>query len=309
MRAAMRTKGITSTQKLVLVCLADHADDDGLAYPSVSTISSYTGLKDRAIRAALDALLEGQIIQRASTPIKGSTQRWTVSNKPLTSASNAALLKEEPRHFVPVTSASNAGGGRHLMPQTSASNADKATKKQPVEATKKALGVAADAAPTVAEKKPKPVKPEKTDKQKDINSTIRRLRSLFWEHFAPMSGMDAEWMGKNLSKVLGSYTEDDIAGTLRAIAAKHPDAKAKGRTLSFINLGLWVDEWQDAGRPEVFPGVVMLHLPGVTNGNATSGTLAASKTLADSGRFEPWKDKYGPRGTSHLSLTAHRDAG
>jgi len=308
MRAAMRTKGITSTQKLVLVCLADHADDDGLAYPSVATISSYTGLKDRAIRSALDALLEGQIIQRAGTPINGERQRWIVSNKAQTSASNAVLIKEEPRHLVPTTPALDADPPRHLVPQTPASNADKATKKQPVEATKKTLGVAADAAPTEP-KKSKAAKPAKTDTQKTTNEAIRRLRMLFWEHFAPMDGTDAEWMGRNLSKVLGSYSEDDIAGTLRAIAAKHPDAKAKGRTLSFLNLGLWVEEWQDTGRPEVFPGAVMLHLPGAKNGNATSGHLATSKTIADAGRFDPWKDKYGPRGSSNLSLTAHRDAG
>lgn len=282
MHAAMRTQGISPTQKLVLVCLADHANGDGLAYPSAKTISGETGLKDRAVRGALDALYSKGVIRRAGEPVNGAVQRWIVSDEALTTpAANAAVLKEEPRHLMPPTPAVNADPPRQQMPGTPAANADKATNKLPVEATKKTLGAAAVAAP-IAEKKSKAAKPEKTDTQKATNETIRRLRATFWEHFAPMNGMDAEWMGRNLSKVLGSYPEDDIAGTLRAIAAKYPDAKSKGQTLSFLNLSLWVEEWQDAGRPGVFPGAVFLHLPGGTNGTHQSH----SRSLPTNDEFE-----------------------
>lgn len=42
-----------STQKLVAICLSYHADEDGLCWPSVSTICRETGLSERAVQGAL----------------------------------------------------------------------------------------------------------------------------------------------------------------------------------------------------------------------------------------------------------------
>jgi hypothetical protein len=49
--------GITSTQKLVLLALADHAADDGTSiYPSVDTLANKTCLSNAAVRKALKEL-------------------------------------------------------------------------------------------------------------------------------------------------------------------------------------------------------------------------------------------------------------
>ena len=318
-----RTDLTSPIQQVLLLFLADKANDDGVMWWSVPNIAKACRASEKTVRLALKEMYDLGIIGSESEPQAGAVTHWMVSSDPVFLFRTPVVItrvRKRGRKATPVIVTPDSGNCDRATPvivtatpvivtATPVVITDKATKNQPVEATKKTIGVAADAAPTIAGNKTKPPKPEKTDTQKATNGTIRRLRSVFWEHFAPMDGMDAEWMGRNLSKVLGSYPEDDIAGTLRAIAAKYPDAKSKGQTLSFLNLSLWVEEWQDAGRPGVFPGAVVLHLPGGTNGNATSGHLAASKTIADAGRFDPWKDKYGPRGTSHLSLTAHRDAG
>lgn len=47
---------IHPTQKLVLICLADYADDFGACYPSVDTIASSTGLNSRSVRRTIAEL-------------------------------------------------------------------------------------------------------------------------------------------------------------------------------------------------------------------------------------------------------------
>lgn len=44
---------IGSTEKMVLMCLCDHANDDGTCWPSVATISRKTSKSDRTVQAAL----------------------------------------------------------------------------------------------------------------------------------------------------------------------------------------------------------------------------------------------------------------
>lgn len=45
-----------STDKLVLACLADHADKDGIAYPGVQRLAMRTGLTPRSVTATLRRL-------------------------------------------------------------------------------------------------------------------------------------------------------------------------------------------------------------------------------------------------------------
>jgi hypothetical protein len=46
-------------QRLVLLAIADHANDDGLdAYPSVTRLARKTGMTERGVRKAIDALVE-----------------------------------------------------------------------------------------------------------------------------------------------------------------------------------------------------------------------------------------------------------
>lgn len=56
---------VTHTQKLVLISLADQANDDGICWPSVSTTSQRTGLCERATRRALADLEKQGHIKRS----------------------------------------------------------------------------------------------------------------------------------------------------------------------------------------------------------------------------------------------------
>lgn len=69
-----KSRGLTPTQKLLLLQLADHADGDGRnAYPSVATMCAETGLSRRAVQGTLRDLesrgiLKIERFQRASAP-------------------------------------------------------------------------------------------------------------------------------------------------------------------------------------------------------------------------------------------------
>lgn len=56
----------TPTQKHVLLVLANYANDEGHAFPSIASICRSTGLSDRAVRNARSALLENGIIEKCT---------------------------------------------------------------------------------------------------------------------------------------------------------------------------------------------------------------------------------------------------
>src|SRR5690554_1419928 len=51
-------QGISATQKAVLISLADNANDDGVCWPSIASISERTCLSERAVRSSLRKLEE-----------------------------------------------------------------------------------------------------------------------------------------------------------------------------------------------------------------------------------------------------------
>lgn len=66
-----RTKRMSSAAKLVLIALANHASPDGTdAFPSVGTISRYTGLSERMAQYTLGALVDHGTIAPTPHPLK-----------------------------------------------------------------------------------------------------------------------------------------------------------------------------------------------------------------------------------------------
>lgn len=66
-----RTKRMSSAAKLVLIALANHASPDGTdAFPSVGTISRYTGLSERMAQYTLSALVDHGTIAPTPNPLK-----------------------------------------------------------------------------------------------------------------------------------------------------------------------------------------------------------------------------------------------
>lgn len=66
------------TCKLVLVALADHADEVGHCWPSVARVVEMTGLSERAIRTALATLEAEERIQLERSVGRGRTSRYAL---------------------------------------------------------------------------------------------------------------------------------------------------------------------------------------------------------------------------------------
>lgn len=62
--AAFAFDAPSSNAKLVLLALANYADEDGVCYPSVKRLATMTGLSDRSVRYALQALVDAGAMDR-----------------------------------------------------------------------------------------------------------------------------------------------------------------------------------------------------------------------------------------------------
>lgn len=77
--AVWAMRGLTGTQKLVAVRLADHASPDGRdAFPSVGRLCADTGLSERTVQGALAKLVELGVLKESSRSGPRGTRRFTV---------------------------------------------------------------------------------------------------------------------------------------------------------------------------------------------------------------------------------------
>jgi hypothetical protein len=72
---AQQHPGLSQTQKGVLVALVTFADGDGWCWPSIPTLASYAGVKDRAAQTAIADLLKLGLIERHPRPNESSKFR------------------------------------------------------------------------------------------------------------------------------------------------------------------------------------------------------------------------------------------
>jgi hypothetical protein len=72
MTAVWDREDLSSTQKLVLLALADWANDDGLCWPSIERVAKKSSLKKRAVQLAIRSLEEMQFIRREEVIGKGN---------------------------------------------------------------------------------------------------------------------------------------------------------------------------------------------------------------------------------------------
>lgn len=75
MTAAWEREDISSTQKLVLLALADWANDEGLCWPSITRLAAKASLTSRAVQKAIRSLEEVGFIRRVEVFGKGN-QYW-----------------------------------------------------------------------------------------------------------------------------------------------------------------------------------------------------------------------------------------
>jgi len=93
---------------LVLIALANHADDEGYCYPSIARIASQARMTDRGVQKVIKRLCErgDLIIQNGGG--RGGTNRYKITDKPrtpftpeLSSPPNPSALNPEPRDINP----------------------------------------------------------------------------------------------------------------------------------------------------------------------------------------------------------------
>lgn len=70
MAAVWDLPNLSSTQKLVLLSLADNANDDGVCWPSAKKTAARTGLNERSTRRAIAELEKAGILSRRFSPGK-----------------------------------------------------------------------------------------------------------------------------------------------------------------------------------------------------------------------------------------------
>ncbi len=99
MSAVWNLADVTSTQKLVLLALADNANDDGSCYPSMALLARKTCLSDRAVRGTMRDLETAQLVRSEARPGTSTLYRLMVPPRNEVPPSSGAPL----RAVTPVT--------------------------------------------------------------------------------------------------------------------------------------------------------------------------------------------------------------
>lgn len=97
---------LPTSQKVVLMCLADMADSRGICWPSVAYIGKRTGLCDRTIQNALKMLSDAELIECVAMPGRSNTYRVDPRNNCATQPPQplrgpAQSLRTTPAKFAP----------------------------------------------------------------------------------------------------------------------------------------------------------------------------------------------------------------
>lgn len=122
--SAVFDSNLPSTQRLVMLSLADHADDDGRCYPSISRLCKRTGLSERAVQSNLKRLQsDGYLTIKKNAGPKGSNVFFVhptpAANAPpqqMHPAANAPLPPQE-MHPTPAADAPEPSGTINKPPE------------------------------------------------------------------------------------------------------------------------------------------------------------------------------------------------
>lgn len=146
MAAIFESTTLGPTERLIMLALADHADDDGRCYPSIQRLCQRTGLSERAVRTNLRALEKSRYIRTEKGGGRGGTSLYFISvnqaaDAPFSAQKGAA---DAPGRKCPP--AADAGEKGHLVPVKGAADAP-----EPSGTTIRTITAAADARAREAE--------------------------------------------------------------------------------------------------------------------------------------------------------------
>lgn len=71
--------GLTPGERLVLLVLVDHADADGVAWPSERTIALESGMQRSGVQKQLPALLAHGVIEKVEKGSSSKSTRYRIS--------------------------------------------------------------------------------------------------------------------------------------------------------------------------------------------------------------------------------------
>ncbi len=105
MSAIFESETLGPTQRLIMLALADHADDAGRCYPSIARLCQRTGLGERAVQGNIRALVAAGFITVVPNAGQGLANLYFVRATP---ASDAPPQEMHPRRRCTSTPASRA---------------------------------------------------------------------------------------------------------------------------------------------------------------------------------------------------------
>jgi len=86
MSAIFESESLPPTARLVLLALADHADDTGRCYPSIARLCRRTGLSERAAQTNIKKMVDAGYIRIVTGGGKGNTNLYFISANPAADA-------------------------------------------------------------------------------------------------------------------------------------------------------------------------------------------------------------------------------
>ncbi|MFN7002204.1 MAG: helix-turn-helix domain-containing protein [Roseinatronobacter sp.] len=100
MSAVFESTDLAPTERLIMLALADHADDEGRCYPSIRRLCQRTGLSERAVQSNIKKLVDQGYIRTVIGGGKGNANLYFVSANP---AADAPRTKCTPAADAPQT--------------------------------------------------------------------------------------------------------------------------------------------------------------------------------------------------------------
>ena len=86
MSAVFESETLGPTERLIMLSLADHADDEGRCYPSIDRLSRRTGLSERAVQTNIGKLRDQGYIKVVLRGCKGRSNLYFISPNPAAGA-------------------------------------------------------------------------------------------------------------------------------------------------------------------------------------------------------------------------------
>jgi DNA-binding MarR family transcriptional regulator len=156
MAAAWQVETATHSEKLVLLALADNANDSGECWPSISTIAKKCSLSRQGVLNQISRLEASKLVR--STRGNGRVNRYNITIQPVNAVDQSRPLTSPPDRLPPVN-AVDAHQSTALTGPVNAvdSNHQEPSFEPPVEPSVVAGG--ADAAPAAPKKKSRKVEP------------------------------------------------------------------------------------------------------------------------------------------------------